>query len=794
MSWSASMASHGGPHHMPHALLGSSLYSPDGRYCVVVMTHQVRVYFIQTRQCVKTVELDCSQVCDTVVRDTHVLLFTYQGEILTLSWKDRSHDVTKTDLGLDEPLLSVVSADNDTYTVVCGKRSRSWTPHPRSVVVVSANHAQTVAEIENCILYAVSSDRKVAVFVTTSTEALVYDVGQWNDGPEVLKFTYKSHITAVAVSNSKMVAMGSESGPIQVLYGGLDEPQAPKVLKWHVDTVTALAFSPDNQYLLSGGQEKVLVFWHLDSNKNQFLPRLNGTIAHIGVDSARPEYYSMVLQHGDHHEVVVLSAVDLVSRLAVSSIRPHFYSRPHTVKKMAKKVAKMDNFDPTVMRHDYSAPFAVHPGTHHVYIPNQSAFQAYDVVKNEQVFVQHAAPVLSTGKVRSEHKLVDPTLTALSFTPDGQWMATFDSVETSEIDNLLSKHDKQFALKFWKYVPPKQGAPLSSGSWELTTKIMEPHGAHPVVAVVPAPVSYHDGRAFLTADNKGGLRLWRPRDPVAVKSTEARGSQTAWTMRKAFPSGAVASESVDAAWSDDGSVIVRALESQLQVFNAHTFAEIPQSQFCIPALTGSHIRAVAFAGSCVVVLSKTRISSFDMLTGATTELVARVNTQVGGRNMMAVDPVNGLVCIALNYYVTEPEFAVHSKLVVFDPTRLEPVCVREVPVGIAAVRYSQGQFIYIDIDSRIGVLTRDADQGSHAKSLADDMAQMVLSAQVTADIIASRVTGPAVTRGGDAAPEPADGGLQAPKPVELATIQPIFEHAHGVGLETLFERIVKVIK
>jgi NET1-associated nuclear protein 1 (U3 small nucleolar RNA-associated protein 17) len=52
------------------------------------------------------------------------------------------------------------------------------------------------------------------------------------------------------------------------------ETQPPlTTLHWHPSALGCLAFSPDTVYLLSGGQEGVLVMWQLEHSKPTFLPR-----------------------------------------------------------------------------------------------------------------------------------------------------------------------------------------------------------------------------------------------------------------------------------------------------------------------------------------------------------------------------------------------------------------------------------------------------------------------------------------------------------------------------------------
>lgn len=52
-------------------------------------------------------------------------------------------------------------------------------------------------------------------------------------------------------------------------------------LHWHAHAVGDLSFSTDGTYLLSGGEEAVLVLWQLPKETKHFRPRLGAPI--VGV-------------------------------------------------------------------------------------------------------------------------------------------------------------------------------------------------------------------------------------------------------------------------------------------------------------------------------------------------------------------------------------------------------------------------------------------------------------------------------------------------------------------------------
>ena len=345
----------------------------------------------------------------------------------------------------------------------------------------------------------------------------------------------------------------------------------------------------------------------------------------ISIDNYKNDYISLQLNVDpldNNYEILVLSAVDLVSRLSVNTVRPKFaHNIATTLSKTKKKFIKSSSdFDKFKIRYDYTSQFEIHPKTKSMYFPNGALIQSFDLFKNEQNFIQHGAPVLGVGKVRSETKLLDPLVTLLKFTHDGEWMCTFDEFTNTEVDSLLLKNEKQYALKFWKYVGHKENATSGinnnnkTGHWELTTKIIDPHGMNPILAMIPAPTSYFNGLAFLTADDKGGLRIWRPSVPKEqYKTTSARSQQTAWTLRKSRAPSALSSDAVALSWSDDNSLIFLAHECSILTIDSKSFEEIPDFKF--PSLSGSRVRSLNMVNNNLIVLSKTRISSFDLITG-----------------------------------------------------------------------------------------------------------------------------------------------------------------------------------
>ena len=104
--------------------------------------------------------------------------------------------------------------------------------------------------------------------------------------PRKLKFSPMKHCLAV----------GNDAGELLVCYFTPDNLAKPRVSsnQWHHTEIRALHFMADGIYVLTGGDEAVLVFWQLETGFKQFLPRLGGEINSISV-SPDHKYYCVGL-------------------------------------------------------------------------------------------------------------------------------------------------------------------------------------------------------------------------------------------------------------------------------------------------------------------------------------------------------------------------------------------------------------------------------------------------------------------------------------------------------------------
>lgn len=129
------------------------------------------------------------------------------------------------------------------------------------------------------------------------------------------KFVSPDQITCLAFHPSEEIfATGDAIGVIRLWYcldpkrmpwtkdpGNTDRKTPTTTLHWHAHAVSSVAFAPNGAYLLSGGEESVLVVWQLESGHREYLPRLGAPIQSVSVvpsTSEREQEYLLSLVDG----------------------------------------------------------------------------------------------------------------------------------------------------------------------------------------------------------------------------------------------------------------------------------------------------------------------------------------------------------------------------------------------------------------------------------------------------------------------------------------------------------------
>lgn len=73
----------------------------------------------------------------------------------------------------------------------------------------------------------------------------------------------------------------NESLPVNVR--GVEKKTQTTTLHWHAHAVSSIAFTSNGAYLLSGGEESVLVIWQLRTGQKEFVPRVGAPINTVSI-------------------------------------------------------------------------------------------------------------------------------------------------------------------------------------------------------------------------------------------------------------------------------------------------------------------------------------------------------------------------------------------------------------------------------------------------------------------------------------------------------------------------------
>lgn len=119
-------------------------------------------------------------------------------------------------------------------------------------------------------------------------------------------------------------ATGDDKGHVRLWYclndnlavsaRGVEKRTQTTSLHWHAHAVSSIAFTTNGAYLLSGGEESVLVIWQLQTGKKEFVPRVGSPINTITVSKAGKNEEEYLLSLADTTYVFVSAGSLRISR------------------------------------------------------------------------------------------------------------------------------------------------------------------------------------------------------------------------------------------------------------------------------------------------------------------------------------------------------------------------------------------------------------------------------------------------------------------------------------------------
>jgi NET1-associated nuclear protein 1 (U3 small nucleolar RNA-associated protein 17) len=146
-----------------------------------------------------------------------------------------------------------------------------------------------------------------------------------------IKFVSPEALTCLALHPTEdYFATGDDKGNIRLWYCLHEsiavpvaevEKRAPtSTLHWHAHAVSTISFTPNGAYLLSGGEESVLVIWQIHSGKREFIPRVGAPINSVTVSQSQSGQEEYLLCLADA-SLVFVSAEKLKITRSYSGIK-----------------------------------------------------------------------------------------------------------------------------------------------------------------------------------------------------------------------------------------------------------------------------------------------------------------------------------------------------------------------------------------------------------------------------------------------------------------------------------------
>lgn len=479
-------------------------------------------------------------------------------------------------------------------------------------------------------------------YISVATDECIYLRKLGHKASEWLKVSSEAAITCLAwcpsdqagtlslikKGDEEWFATGDKGGVVRLYRGGLTQAfrSAPMTareawapihssshlvqlsstpLHWHSHPVHALAFTPFGSQLLSGGEENVLVTWHLDTLKPTFMARLSvgasgfewvGTKPvnmSIGAEGREEEYWCGFI---DGSIVKIGTATNKVTPVG--------------------KRARINRLEKD-LKADQSYPLAWHASTQSLILTSShpSTLQFFQPSTSSLLYDLEIVP---SNRVSGNDKEITPIRVSqvvlspkTAYAEVGQWMATY---ETRQADPDQGG-GKVRAIKLW-YYSPKNG-------YVLNTHLDRVHGLENITSMSFAPAHLGSGDTrkgagwyFLTAGTDGKAKVWTVKRGVIEVGSKGPGKKQSaqeevfWALRSSFSYRPTPISS--ASFSPDGTLIALAQGRTVTLWSTSTNTLLRS----LDSNDISHTEQITFAGEggrWLVQRGQTGLAMWDLL-------------------------------------------------------------------------------------------------------------------------------------------------------------------------------------
>ncbi|KAK4451772.1 WD40-repeat-containing domain protein [Podospora aff. communis PSN243] len=524
----------------------------------------------------------------------------------------------------------------------------------------------------------------------------------------------------------------------------------PRKYHWHRKAVHSVKWSADGNYLISGGNEQVLVLWQVDTGKVNFLPHLSGCIENIVVS---PQGSSYAI-HLDDNSTMVISTEEMKPTTYISGIQSLILGDLPSKDAMVRRVWKPTD---EISRPLVTAVNPANPSQMFLCVgngqqatlggggPSTPQVQVFDTSSFRGITKHVLARTNPTdANITSQGApIVEPTVTKLAFSGDGRWLASVDEWQPPKADTEVfitgrktaeevRRERREIYLKFWE-------VSADGSAVELVTRIEEAHHTSQQETIFDLASDPTSPR-FATIGEDGVVRTWTPklrkRDGIAVTGQDGQQLK-AWTCSQTIPlpvSGQQDFSVVPSArphhsgaltFSEDGSIIFAAFGEPSEVVVVAIDTETGTIRDTIYGMFRGDVRSIKSLGSCLIMLSED-LTVYDVVSDELLYSFSLKETSNPAKRLaqLAVNHESRSFAVAApipNADVKSMRKGTKSELLVFSIDDSEPQLVHTFSNLITAIypAISSSGFVVVDAAAQLWSVAEGAEQAPMLRPLAE---------------------------------------------------------------------------
>ncbi|XP_074659622.1 WD repeat-containing protein 75-like [Tubulanus polymorphus] len=330
------------------------------------------------------------------------------------------------------------------------------------------------------------------------------------------------------------IATGCDDGIILLWWHfSRSERVVKSIYQWHALPVGDIQFTVEGSYMMSGGQESVLVKWQHNASSNdkhsrQFLPRLGAPVCYV---TTSPDNACYATCHSDN-EIKIITNLMTIKQVVQGLTIGHAG---------------------TIKRNPLPAGLHIDPRTKALVSNGKLGhLQFYNLQNDKQLYNLDIVCQNYVSSTSRDRAMIVTELENVAFDASGNWLATVEHWHDAS-----EEFSREFRLKFWRFDAATQ-------RYALNTVIDMPHDDRiNSLKFRPTLNKDDDAATVVTTSADGRFKLWSLVDDTDIyRKNQCWNCESVGFYRRMKAS--------DGDFSEDGSILAVAFESVLTLWDPDT--------------------------------------------------------------------------------------------------------------------------------------------------------------------------------------------------------------------------------